>query len=403
VKILTICQYYYPEQFRINDICEELVNRGHDVTVLTGLPNYPEGKVPSEYRWFQKRKENINGVKVIRCWEIGRGHNAFTLFLSYLSYMISASFKALFVKKRYDVIYGYQLSPVTQIMPGLVLKSRLKKPLLIYCCDIWPESIKSIFKKEKGIIYSIAYRISKKIYNSGDLISVSSKSFIDYLATVHNIDNKKMLYHPQHAEDSYLYVDFTPENNGCVDFLFAGNVGIAQDMKCIIEACEINKEITDYKVHIVGDGSYLQICKQMVREKHLDEIIVFHGRHPLERMPDFYRLADVCLITLKDDNLTGLTMPSKLQGYMAAGKPVIGAINGAAKDVINDSKCGLCVNASDSFALAKAIRDFIENPNKYKECGKNGREYFKQHFTKDIFMKELEITLSKLVEGRYYV
>lgn len=399
MKILVICQYYYPEQFRINDICEALVKRGYEVTVVTGLPNYPEGKVHSEYRWFKKRKENINGVKVLRCWEIGRGHNPFCLALNYFSYMISASIRALFLNGNFDLIYCYEMSPVTQILPAAIYSRRKNKPLLIYCCDIWPEAIKAIIKNENGIIFKMIKFFSKKLYSSGDLISVSSNPFIDYLALEHNLDKNKMIYMPQHAEDDYLSSDFTPEKNGCIDFLFAGNIGTAQDMECIIDACNINRYIPNYKVHIVGNGSYFERSKQLVREKQLDNIFIFHGRHPLNKMPEFYKIADACLLTLKADNLTGLTMPSKLQGYMAAGKPVIGAINGAAQETIRQSNCGICVNASDVTALAEVMKDFIESPNKYKTCGENGRKYFKEYFTKEIFINHLENTFRKLVEA----
>jgi glycosyltransferase involved in cell wall biosynthesis len=399
VNILIISQYYFPEQFRINDICEELVNKGHAVTVLTGLPNYSDGKVPNEYKWFKKRKETINGVKVIRCWEIGRRKNSLSLALSYMSYMISASLRAVFLFERYDIVFGYQMSPITQILPGMVYKWLRKKPLLIYCCDLWPESVKSLFKNENGTIYKIANYISNKVYKSGDLVAISSLPFKEYLFQIHGIDSNKMPYLPQHAEDTYLEVDFTPEDNECIDFLFAGNVGIAQDMDCIINACDINRNLKGYKVHIVGDGSYLQRTKQLVMEKNLVDIFVFHGRHPLDSMPKFYKLADACLLTLKADNMTGLTMPSKLQGYLAAGKPVIGAINGAATDVINSSNCGVCVNASDSIALAKVMENFVKNPTLYKNCGENGREYFRNHFTKQKFTKNLEKILNGLLEG----
>jgi glycosyltransferase involved in cell wall biosynthesis len=290
------------------------------------------------------------------------------------------------------------MSPVTQIIPGMIYKWLRGKPLLIYCCDIWPESVKSLFKNEKGIIFNTAKKISNRVYKSGDLIAVSSKPFMEYLTDFHNIEKNKMPYLPQHAEDTYLDVDFTPQNNLYVDFLFAGNVGIAQDIDCIIGACEINRNIKGFKVHIVGDGSYLQKSKLLVKEKSLEEIVIFHGRHPIDKMPEFYKLADACLLTLKADNLTGLTMPSKLQGYLAAGKPVVGAINGAAQEVINESNCGICVNASDTKALAAAMKDVIEHSEKYKVCGKNGREYFRKHFTKDIFTKELEKILDRLVE-----
>lgn len=398
MKILVICQYYYPEQFRINDICEQLVQDGHSVTVLTGLPNYPMGKIPIEYRWWRKRKETINGVNVLRCFEIGRKSGAVGMVLNYISYMISASFKALFTKKDFDIIFVYQLSPVSMALPGVVLKKRSHKPMYLYCCDIWPESLKNYISDEKSFIYTFVSNFSTYLYSKCDAITVASKPFIEYFNQAHSIPFEKISYNPTHAEDLYLGMHLSSANN-ITDFVFMGNLGIAQDIDCILDAAEKLKGTPRFKVHFVGDGSYLETSKELVCKKGLDDIVEFHGRYPLEKMPEFYRLADVCLLTLKDDSLVGLTMPTKLQGYMAAGKPVIGAINGAAQEIIDESKCGVCVNASDSVALAEAMKDFIQNPHKYKDCGENGREYFKQHFTKDIYMKKLEKTLCELVDS----
>ena len=184
---------------------------------------------------------------------------------------------------------------------------------------------------------------------------------------------------------------------------FMGNIGIAQDIDCILDAAEMIKHITKFKIHFVGDGSYLEKSKTLVQMKGLEDIVFFHGRHPLEKMSQYYKMADACLLTLKAENLIGLTMPSKLQGYMAVGKTVVGAIDGAAQEVIKESQCGLCVNASDPQALAIAMKDFVENPDKYKDCGEKGREYFKKHFTKEIFMKKLEEKLNRLAEDKQYV
>lgn len=398
MKILVVCQYYYPEQFRINDICEQLVQDGHEVTVLTGLPNYPTGKIPGEYRWGRKRKEVVNGVNVIRCFEIGRKSGVFRLALNYASYMLSASIKALFLKKEFDIIFVYQLSPITMALPGIVMKKRSRKPLYLYCCDIWPESIKNLVPDEDSLFYKIVKKLSGYLYSRCDAISVTSQPFVEYFNKEHTIPIKRISYIPQHAEDIYLKMDLSPGDN-ITDFVFMGNIGIAQDIECILDAAEKIKHIPNFKIHFVGDGSYLTVSKTLVQQKGLNDIVIFHGRHPLEKMTDFYRLADACLITLKADNLIGLTMPSKLQGYMAAGKPVIGAINGAAQEVIKESQCGLCVNASDSCALAEAMKDFIEEPDKYKDSGERGRDYFNKHFTKDIFMKKLKDELRRLAGG----
>jgi len=397
MKILVVSQYYYPEQFRINDISEQLVKDGHSVTVLTGLPNYPTGNIPNEYRWGRKRKENINGVKVVRCFEIGRRNGAIGMALNYMSYMLSASIKALFLDKEFDIIFAYQMSPVTMVLPAVIMKRRSNKPLYLYSCDIWPESLKNIISDENNIIYKMLKKFSKYLYSNCDEITVTSKSFIQYFNQEHSIPIERISYIPQHAEDIYLQMDFTPTDD-VTDFMFMGNIGIAQDIKCILDATEKIKYIPKFKVHFVGDGSYLEKSKDIVKQKGLENIVIFHGRHSLDKMPDFYSLADACLLTLKADNLVGLTMPSKLQGYMAAGKAVIAAINGAAREVIEDSHCGICIDASDSKALADAMKDFIENRDKYKDCGENGRKYFINHFTKKKYMEELQKEMNNLVE-----
>lgn len=397
MKILVVCQYYYPEQFRINDISEQLVKDGHLVTVLTGLPNYPMGVIPKDYRFGKKRKEVINGVNVIRCFEISRNKSVVGMALNYASYMVSASFKALFLKKDFDLVFVYQLSPVSMALPGIIMKMRCKKPLYLYCCDIWPESMKNLLPNEKTILFKAVKKFSNFIYSKCDKITVSSKRFIEYLTKEHSIPVDRVSYIPQHAEDKYLNIE-TKKTNKTINFVFMGNMGIAQDIVCILDATERIKDMGNFKVHFVGDGVCLDKSRAVVREKGLDDIVFFHGYHPVEKMPYFYDMADACLLTLKADNLIGVTMPSKLLGYMAAGKTVIGAINGAGKEVICESDCGLCVDASDSKALAEAMKDFIENPVKFSKCGENGRQYFKKHFTKDIYMEKLMKEFDRLME-----
>lgn len=402
MKILVVCQYYYPEQFRINDICDQLAAEGHSVTVLTGLPNYPKGEIPYEYKWGKRRKEVVNGVKIVRSFEVARGNGAIRLGLNYLSYMIFASLKTFFMEKDFDIIFVYQLSPVTMAFPAIIAKKITKIPLYLYSCDIWPESMKNIVSNENNIIYRLLKKISTYIYSKSDGIGITSTPFFHYFNTVHSIPMDKISYIPQHAEETYLSINES-EDNGIVDFVFMGNIGLAQDIDCILDAVQELKSDFSFKVHFVGDGSYLEDSKLIVNEKGLSDHVIFHGRHPLEDMPKFYRFADACLLTLKGDSLVGQTMPSKLQGYMAAGRPVIGAINGAAQEVIRESHCGICVNAGDSKALAEVMKDFIQNPDKYKNNGENGRKYFVDNFTKKIYMEKLLRQFNKLMEANEYV
>ncbi len=398
MKILVVCQHYYPEQFRITDICERLAADGDDVTVLTGLPNYPIGRVPKEYKLGRKRREIINGVNVRRCVVVGRYGGTIKLALNYLSFMISASLKALFIKKDFDLIYVYQLSPVLMALPGILMKKRTKKPLYLYCLDLWPESIKNIISSEKNLIFRFMRKLSRHIYSQCDKISVTSEPFISYLNIVHGIQREKINYIPQHAESELLSMDLVSSND-VVQFVYMGNIGNAQDIECILSAAERIKDECRFNINLIGAGSFLEKSKEIARQKGLDGIVVFHGRHPIEKMPDFYRLADACLITLKAKSLIGLTMPAKLQGYMAAGKPIIGAIEGAAKKIINESGCGVCVGAGDSEGLSQAMKHFIEFPNMYNKCGGNGRDYFRRYFTKETFMEKFRFTINEITKG----
>lgn len=396
MKILVVCQYYYPENFQITPICEQLVADGYDVTVLTGLPNYPTGIIPEEYKKGH-RKEKRNGVKIIRCAEIGRKKGAAYLAMNYMSYCLSASAKIRRISPSYDLVFVYQLSPILMGVPGRIYSKKHHIPLILYCCDLWPESLKMYVKSENNPLFKAVKLLSKRIYDSADLVIGQSTSFLPYLNKTHLISEKKLRYIPAFADETYLEQDFTPEGDN-VDFVFLGNLGIAQNLISVLKAVEMIKDIPGFKVHFVGDGSVLSEMKEYVEKHGLEDIVMFYGRRPVEEMPHYYKLADACLVSLKADNATGLTLPSKVQGYMAAGKPIIGMIDGSAKDVIEESKCGICVSAGDVSGLANAMKSFITEKEKYSSCGQNGRQYFIDNFSKKKFMEKLEKEFERLVK-----
>lgn len=394
MKILVVCQYYYPENFQITPICEQLVADGYNVTVLTGLPNYPTGIIPEEYKKGH-REENINGVHVIRCCEIGRKKGVLHLGLNYMSFWFSALRKVEKLDSDFDLVFVYQLSPVLMALPGCKYARKHNVPLFLYCCDLWPESIKMYIKNEKNFVFRIVKHISTYVYESCQKIAGQSSSFLPYIEKVHGVSKSQLIYLPAFADETYLESDFSTDDD-IVDFVFLGNLGIAQNLITVLTAVEMIKDIPGFKVHFVGDGSCLDKMKQFVWENKLNDIVFFYGRRPVEEMPKFYKLADACLVSLKADNQTGLTLPSKVQGYMAAGKPIIGMIDGSAKEVIDESGCGICVAADDVKRLAEAMRDFIVRPEKYKDCGELGRSYFKMNFSKSIFMEKLKYQLNKI-------
>jgi glycosyltransferase involved in cell wall biosynthesis len=389
MDILVVSQYYSPEPFRIHEICAELVRQGHKVTALTGLPNYPEGKIYPGYRWFRKRRETMDGVDVRRCWQTGRGKGKLRLALNYASFALSGAFRALLFRRKFDAAFVYEVSPITMAVPALAYKALRKTPVRLYCMDLWPESLKTAGVGEDGKIYSAMRKFSHWVYRKCDTVIVASKPFLGHFEDKVGIPKEKLAYMPQHAEGLFLDVPEDPPAESPVRFLFAGNIGRLQNIDCILEAVPLIKSARPFVVDFVGAGSYMEEARQLAAKLGVGEKVVFHGRHPLESMPGFYEQAHAFLLTLRDDPVIGATLPGKLQSYMAASRPVIGAIGGAAADMVKESGCGRCAPPGDAGALAETMEDFLEHGENWRECGANGRRYFMENFTKSIFIDRL--------------
>ncbi len=402
MKVLMICQHYWPEHFQITDICEELVNRGHDVTALVGIPNYPTGIVPDEYLNGKNRVQEHNGVKIIRVKEVPRQKGIFGLARNYFSYMLAAKKKAHELKGDFDVIFAYQLTPVFMCAPMKDAKKRFKIPTFLYCADIWPDAVMAMLPSKLAFAMPLIRHASTKIYRQADFVAVNASSYVDCFEQVHGFDRSRVKYVPQFAEDSYLSMNFTPVPSNKTRFMVMGNIGKLQDMPCILNAVNLLKHRNDFELHIVGTGSVISDCERFVEDNDLTGKIIFHGRHPFEDMPNFYRLADACVLTLNVPGAPWIssTLPSRLQGYMAAGKPILASINGSAAKVIAESGCGKSVPAGDAEGLAKLMEDFIDNRSSYETCGEAGRLYFRQHFMKNRFMDEIEALIIATAEGK---
>jgi glycosyltransferase involved in cell wall biosynthesis len=389
MDILVVSQYYSPEPFRIHEICAELVACGHTVTVLTGLPNYPEGKIYPGFRWFRRRKEIIDGVLIRRCWQISRGRGKLRLALNYMSFALSGSLRMFFSRRKFDSIFVYEVSPITMAIPALVYRALRKTPVRLYCMDLWPESLKTVGISDKSRVYAAARRISYSIFRKCDTIIVASSSFLGHLNAKVGIQNEKLCYIPQHAEGFFLQVTEEAPEDSPIRFLFAGNIGHLQNIDCILTAISQMKSNKRFVLDLVGSGSYLEEARALTEQLSIQDRVVFHGRHPMEAMLGYYQNAHAFLLTLRDDSDIGGTLPGKLQSYMASARPILGAIGGSAADVINESMCGRCVTPGDSRALSEMMDDFLENREAWSKYGGNGRRYFTEHFTKDIFMEKL--------------
>lgn len=390
-KILVICQYYKPEPFRISDICEEMVRRGHEVQVVTGYPNYPEGKIYDGYGKGKHIDEIINGVKVHRCFEIPRGTGSVKRMLNYYSYAVTSTAYALSSKcrtsdgKPFDVVFCNQLSPVMMAHAAIGYKKRYKVPAIMYCLDLWPESLIAGGITRESLIYKYYHHVSKRIYRQVDKILITSRMFSDYFKSEFGIRKDRIEYLPQYAEDIFEEMPIK-EENGIFDFMFAGNIGTIQSVETILEAANLLKD-EPVRFHIIGGGTDLERLQKI--GKNLENV-EFYGRKPLEEMPDFYKKADAMLVTLAADPVLSLTLPGKVQSYMAVGKPLIGAIDGETEIVINEAQCGFCGKAGDAIELTENIRKFIARDTDRKLMGKNARKFYEKNIKESMYMDKLE-------------
>ena len=399
MKILIVCQHYWPENFRVTEIAEGLAARGHSVDVLTGLPNYETGSVPKEYRFFRKRCERINGVRIFRVPLIARHHGIVWRILNYLSFAITSSLFALTHHFEADVIFAYQLAPVFMVNAGIMLKKKIKKPLFLYCLDIWPDQMKVWGVGENNPAFRIVRRYCEYAYGSSDLVGITSRPFREYLVRMNKVRPERIVYLPQHSASVGVgrkSEGLIKEKKSSVDFTFAGNIGQQQNIECVIRAAaRLKREFPPEKfhIHIYGDGSSLNQCREKALKTGVDSLVTFYGRVPKEELRTVYPSMDALLLTLCSEREIGFaanTVPAKLQEYMSIGKPIFAAIDGGAQEIIRESACGAVVPADDDEGLARIMRDFINAPEKYADCGQRATDYFQANYEKGVVINRLE-------------
>ncbi|MCK5130024.1 MAG: glycosyltransferase family 4 protein [Clostridiales bacterium] len=397
--IQVVTQYFYPEPMRINDIVKVLVEKGHTVNVLTGIPNYPEGKVLDDYKgknYKKHQQEVIFGANVVRSRLIGRGKGSLRLLLNYISFALFASIKARSLKKNADVVFIQQHSPITLCKPAYVYARRAHCPVVLNCLDLWPESITSrMYLSEKSFLYKRLKNYCKRIYNKATVLIATSSGFADYFTDVLGM-NRDVIHIPQYAEDIFNAKPM-PKTKG-LNLLFAGNVGKSQSVDTIIRAASLLKDKKDIHWHIVGDGSALNECKALADDLGVSHQVTFHGRQPLDTMPKFYETADILLVTLKANHFIELTLPGKVQTYMAAGRPILAAAGGETTKVIEDAKCGLACASEDFISLAKNVDMLLKNNKALAKYASNARAYYEENYSQDKFFNDIIRTMEISVE-----
>lgn len=393
MKILVVCQYYKPEPFRIADICQALVKQGHEVTVVTGVPNYPEGEIYPGYEKSAGTDTVDNGVRVHRCFTVPRKTGPAYRIVNYYSFAWSSTRYLARLKEEFDVVFVHQLSPVMMAKGAIRYARKWNKKVVLYCLDLWPESLRAGGIQADSLIYRVFLSISKKIYKSVDRIAVTSKGFIPYLKNFIGVEGQ-CVYLPQYAEDLFDGVQAYVPHEPPYHFVFAGNIGHTQSVETIVEAARLLRDDSRVIFDIVGDGAALENCRNLGRGL---ENVVFHGRKDVSRMPEYYAMADAMLVTMKDIDTIALTLPGKVQSYMAAGRAVLGAIGGETAAVIRDAQCGLCVPPEQPEALAQAVRQFLEEPALFERCAGRSRDYYMSQFRKEEFMERLTALLEENV------
>jgi len=408
MKLLVVSQYFWPENFRINDLAREFKRRGHDVTVLTGLPNYPAGTFSSGYGLSGPYRECYEGVDVIRCPLFPRGSaSGVRLALNYLSFAAMATLRGMLsCRMNYDVIFVHEPSPMTVGFPALALKALTRAPILFWVLDLWPESVSATQAIRSCRVLRWIERMVRFIYRHCDRILVQSQAFVPHVER-QQVQSEKILYFPSWAEALYEVSDgrlTVPENVSLPEgfrVMFAGNVGAAQDFETILTAAERVKSRADIHWIIVGDGRMLSWAQAEVERRHLLGTVHFLGRHPLETMPAFFAQADALLVTLLREPIFALTIPGKVQSYLASGRPIIAALDGEGARIIQEAGAGVVCPAESPGALADAVVRLAATPKEARDLmGRRGMEYYGTHFDRTMLFNQLEGWMRELMATR---
>lgn len=404
MRILIVSQYFWPENFRINDLALALRDRGHDVAVLTGMPNYPFGKVQAGYKWFQKRRDSMQGIPVARVPLFARRKGkSWQLALNYISFAVSGCLLGpwLLRGQGFDVIVVYEPSPVTVGLPAVLLRKLKRAPMLMWVQDLWPESLSATGAIRSPAILSMIARMVKWIYRHCDLIAVQSRGFIEPAIKV-GAPKEKLVYFPNWAETLYHPVDVPPgaperrevAHDGFV-VMFAGNLGMAQSLETILDAAEILKAEAVSWV-LLGNGRQHDWMQGQIHARKLRNVHLL-GNRPVETMPSYFALADAMLVTLRADPVMTATIPGKLQSYLACAKPILGALDGEGAKVIMESGAGFSVASGDAQGLAEAALKMSKMTNAERQAmGNAAIEYYQKNFDRERLLSRLDGWMSGL-------
>lgn len=392
--ILVISQYFYPESFRINDICQEWIKRGYDVTVVTGIPNYPQGKFYEGYGYCKKRTEKWNGINIIRIPLIPRGNNSIGLAANYLSFVCSGWIWKCFSKIKADYVFTFEVSPMTQALLGVWYAKKHKVPNYLYVQDLWPENVEIVTGIHSQAVLKPIGKMVDYIYKNCDEIFATSPSFVKAICK-RGVKEEKVHYWPQYAEDFYQPVERKmvteiPDED-VFKIIFTGNIGYAQGLDILPKAAEILKQKKcKVKFYIVGDGRYKEELLKEISLRSLEDMFVVIDRQPAERIPELMAACDAAFLSFMDSPLFEMTIPAKMQSYMACGMPIVASASGEAERVIEESGCGVCSPIGNVPALVEKIKEMIACSD-LKRMSYAARKYYDENFEKKQLMDEINV------------
>lgn len=396
MRLLLCSQYFWPENFVINGIVAALSKEGVQVTVLTGKPNYPVGKIYAGYRIGGVQCEMYSGAEVIRIPLLPRGKGSgIRLALNYLSFIVSGCFSAPWVLRgrEFDAIFVYAPSPLLQVLPALLLARLKRTPLVIWVQDLWPEALAASGHVKNRWILKGVEAIVRFIYRHADSVLIQSEAF--YPAVARLLDDTAKI---RHYPNTYFFpedvdrdenVPLTAELREGFSFVFAGNIGVFQSLETILDAAEQLLVQPEIRIFIVGSGSRSDWLAEEVKRRNLSNVVLA-GRLPYSSMPAVFAAASALLVSLGDMPGISLTIPNKLQAYLAAGKPIVASDNGECARVVREAKAGLACSAGDGQGLAAAMLELYRlTPEEWNQFGENGRNYFNANFEPKSRLKEL--------------
>lgn len=408
MHVLIISQYFWPENFIINHLAGGLVKRGHQVDVLTGMPNYPKGKFFDGYRAIRPLREKYEGVNVVRVPLIARGNSRVQLAANYLSFAVSAAtLGPALLSNKYDVVFVYAPSPATIGLIGLEFKALWKIPFTYWVQDLWPDSLDAAGAPGKKIIRGVIGRVMRSIYRASDLILVPSSGFGDAVVGAGGARDR-IRFLPNTVEDFYQPMELpadAPEREeispNVFNVVYGGNLGEAQSLETLVQAADLLRDHRDIRWVLIGDGRRRAAIETDIARRKLDATIRFLGPRSSALMPRYFALADALVMTLRPDRAFARTIPSKLQAYLACGRPVIASVDGEAANVVVEAGAGFAVPAGDARALAEAVMRLRDSTPKQRDgMASAARAYFELHYARESVLDRLVAILTEAVQAR---